>query len=113
MACLAQPIVRQGEWRLLDALPAWEDNSTWSNYVIFSWLHAEQLLLVVVNYSPDPSQCYVRLAYPWLHSRNWRLEDWLSPAVYVRHGTDLTGRGLYLDLPAWGVHAFSFQPATE
>jgi hypothetical protein len=30
----------------------------------------------------------------------------MSPAVYDRSGDDLTTRGLYLDLPAWGYHAF-------
>ena len=113
LACLAQPELRQGEWKLHMCLPAWDENSTWSDFIIFSWMQAEKLLLVAVNYSDHASQCYVRLPYPWLHSRNWRLEDWLSPAVYVRLGSDLVENGLYLDMPAWGAQAFSFEQATE
>jgi hypothetical protein len=30
----------------------------------------------------------------------------LSPAAYERNGADLSARGLFLDLPAWGYHAF-------
>ncbi len=113
LACLAQPELRQGEWKLHMCLPAWDENSTWSDFIIFSWMQAEKLLLVAVNYSDHASQCYVRLPYPWLHSRDWRLEDWLSPAVYVRLGSDLVENGLYLDMPAWGAQAFSFEQATE
>jgi hypothetical protein len=111
LACLAQPTLRQGEWQLLEALPAWENNSTWSNFILYSWSDTEKLFLVAVNYAPHPSQCYLRLPYPWLSGTDWRLEDWLSPAVYLRQGGDITHRGLYLDLPAWGAHAFSFHPA--
>jgi hypothetical protein len=35
-----------------------------------------------------------------------RLEDLLSSARYEREGSDLVSRGLYLDLPPWGFHAF-------
>lgn len=113
LAFLAQPALRQGEWQLLEALPAWENNPTWSEFVVYSWSHADELHLVTVNYAPHPGQCYVHLPFPWLKGRDWRLEDGLSPAVYVRSGNDLTGRGLYLELPAWGVHAFSFLPVIE
>jgi hypothetical protein len=30
----------------------------------------------------------------------------MSDAVYDRSGDDLLARGLYLDVPAWGVHVF-------
>lgn len=113
LACLAQPALHQGEWQILEALPAWENNHTWSEFIVYSWIHADTLLLAVVNYAPHPSQCYVCLPYAWLHGRDWRLEDWLSPAVYVRNGNALTSRGLYLEMPARGVHAFSFHPVKE
>jgi hypothetical protein len=35
-----------------------------------------------------------------------QLADQLSPARYERDGADLAARGLFLDLPAWGHHAF-------
>jgi hypothetical protein len=49
---------------------------------------------------------------PWgdLAGRTWRLHDRLGGAVYERDGTDLFTRGLYLDMPAWGTHAFEVQP---
>ena len=52
---------------------------------------------------------------PACPSRRWRpvadLVDLLGPARYRREGDALTGRGLYLDLPAWGFHLFSLEAA--
>jgi hypothetical protein len=65
---------------------------------------------VAVNYSAHSSQCYVTLPWQSLADRTWRLEDGLSQAVYERDGADVAARGLYLDLPAWGYHAFKVTP---
>ena len=43
---------------------------------------------------------------PKLAGRTLRLRDLLGAAVYERNGDDLLGRGLFLDLPAWGHHVF-------
>ena len=51
-------------------------------------------------------QGYVGLPWHDLAGRPWQLHDRLGPARYERDGTDLATRGLYLDLPAWGCHAF-------
>jgi hypothetical protein len=67
--------------------------------------------LVTVNYSGHPSQCYVPLPWEDLGGRAFRLADRLGPAVFDRSGDDLSARGLYLDLPAWGYHVFEVRPA--
>jgi hypothetical protein len=37
----------------------------------------------------------------------------MNPTItYERDGDDLVGRGLYLDMPAWGYHVFDVTPAT-
>ena len=33
----------------------------------------------------------------------------MGSAVYDRYALDLSIRGLYLDLPAWGFHAFAVE----
>jgi len=110
LECLAQPTTHLGEWQLLEAHPAWDNNSTWSDFILYFWNFGEMMLLVAVNYSAHTSQCYVRLPYPWLQNQDWSFEDWLSPVVYVRHGDEITSKGLYLDLPPWGAHAFNLKP---
>ena len=63
-----------------------------------------------MNYADHQSQCYVAMPWGDLAGRTWRLADRLGAALYDREGADLSTRGLYLDLPAWGYHVFEVQP---
>ena len=108
LAVLRQQVVRDGNWQLLECVPAWEGNWTWDCFLAFAWQGpGEGRLLVVINYAPNQSQCYVRLPFTDLRNDQWRLRDFLSEAQYDRDGNDLASRGLYLDVPAWCCHAFT------
>ena len=110
LAVLRDPIVRKGDWRLLECVPAWEGNWTADYFVAFAWDGpGEERLLVTVNYAPNQSQCYVRLPFPGLGERKWRLRDLLGDARYDRDGQDLQSRGLYLDAAPWQVHVFDMR----
>jgi hypothetical protein len=105
---LRRPVVRDGHWRLLECVPAWEGNGSWDNFVAFSWEGAEgERLLVAVNLAPQRGQCFVRLPFADLAGRAWRLADRLGPAGHERDGDDMQARGLYLDEPAWQASVFS------
>jgi glycosidase len=111
LACLKDPVFREGQWQLLDAHPAWAGNSSNEVFVAFAWSGAGDLRrMVVVNYANHPSQCYLPLPWDDLAGRTWRLSDRLGAAVYDRSGADLSSRGLYLDLPPWGYHVFAVEP---
>ena len=107
LAILRDPTVREGDWQLLECLPAWDGN--WSNdsFIAFSWEGAQSRVLVTVNYSSNQGQTYVKLPFSDLRDQNWLLKDLLSDAAYEREGNDLSERGLYLDEPAWKVQVFS------
>ena len=112
LAALRDPVVRHGDWRLLECAPAWEGNWSSDCFVAFVWKGAEEKRLVAaVNYAPNQSQCYVRLPFPGLGERKWRLEDLLGDARYDRDGKDLQSRGLYLDVAPWQVHVFDMRSA--
>ena len=107
LAVLRQPIVRDGQWSLLDCAPAWEGNGTLDGFIAWSWQAMDgQRRLIAVNYTEHQSQCYVRLPFLNLADRTVRFKDQMSPASYDRAGNDLLSRGLYLDIPAWGFHVF-------
>lgn len=107
---LRQPVVRDGEWRLLDCAPAWDGNWTRDGFVAFAWQSPGcDPLLVAVNYAANQGQCYVRLPFGDLAGRQWRLEDQLGGPDYDRDGNDLAGRGLYLDLPPWGIALYALR----
>jgi len=107
LACLKDAAFRDGQWQLLAARPAWQGNGTHDNFIAFAWTGPGSLRrLVAVNYADRQSQCYVTLPWGDLAGRTWRLHDRLGSVVYERDGADLSARGLYLDMPAWGYHAF-------
>jgi hypothetical protein len=108
LAVLREPAVRDGQWQLLECVPAWEGNWTWDCFLAFAWQGpGRERLLVAVNYAPNQSQCRVRLPFTDLDGGQWRLEDQLSPAVYDRDGSDLQSHGLFLDMSPWQSAALS------
>lgn len=106
---LKLPILRSGRWRLLPSESAWPGNPSSRNILGFSWELDDKRMLVSVNYSPTPAQCFLRLPWRDLTGRSFRLSDRLSDARYVRAGDDLQARGIYLDVPAWHTHMFEVE----
>jgi len=104
---LRQPTLRDGSWRLLDCVPAWDGNCTSDCFIASCWEGGDgQRRLIAVNYAGHQGQCYVRLPFSDLTGRTVRLKDLMGAASYDRDGNDLVSRGLYLDLPPWGFHVF-------
>ncbi|MBL6750949.1 MAG: alpha-amylase [Nevskia sp.] len=107
LGVLGRPAVRDGQWRLLECVPAWEGNGSWDGFSAWLWRGDDgERLLAAVNYAGTQGQCYVRVPLPELSGRMVRLKDLTGPAAYDRDGNDLLSRGLYLDLPPWGYHVF-------
>jgi Alpha amylase, catalytic domain len=105
--CVHLPVARNGQWRLLDCTQAWDGNRTWDCFICFLWQAAgEAPLVVVANYAPNQSQCYVPIPLDELRRHEVHLQDLMSPVTPDRDGDDLISRGLYLDMPPWGYHVF-------
>jgi hypothetical protein len=103
---LKSPIVRDGAWQLLGYRSAWDGNTTAGQFIPFAWQGQDgKRILVVVNYGPTQGQCYVPLPWDEIGDKKVVLRDRLSDTVYERDGNELQ-RGLYLDMRAWGYHAF-------
>jgi glycosidase len=108
LAVLRQPVVRDGQWQLLECVPAWDGNWTSDCFVAFGWNGpGDERLLVIVNYAGNQSQCYVRLSFADLGGGAWRLADLLGEATHARDGNDLQSRGLYVDAAPWEASVFS------
>jgi hypothetical protein len=108
LTVVRQPVVRDGQWHLLDCAPAWDGNWTNECFVAFRW-HGPgtERWLVAVNYAPNQSQCRLRLPFSDLAGKSWHLQDQLSAASYDRDGDDLQAHGLYLDMTPWQPCVFS------
>jgi hypothetical protein len=104
---LRRPAIRQGQWQLLDCVPAWDGNGSSDAFIAYAWQDSDGArLLITVNYGDHCSQCYVRLPFSDLTSRKWRLRDLLGDSHYERDGSDIQSRGLYLDVAPWQYHVF-------
>jgi hypothetical protein len=117
LGCLRGPEARETEWKLLECMPAWEGNTTSDCFICFAWHGRDQASrnqaswIVVVNYAPNQSQCYLNIPFDALQGRVLHLRDLMGNAEYDRNGDEIRSRGLYLDLPAWGFHAFELTTA--
>ena len=110
LSVLRHAAVRNGDWQLLECVPAWEGNWTWDCFLAFAWQSTDaERLLVTVNYAPNQSQCYVRLPFADLGNSQWRLEDLLGDATLRSGWQRFEARGLYLDTARWGYHVFRIQ----
>jgi hypothetical protein len=111
LAVLREPAFRTGTWRLLDPVPAWSGNPTCDDFVPFAWEETDGArFVVVVNYSDHRSQCRLKLPFPDLAGRAWRLHDRLSPDRWDRDGHDLAAAGLYLDMEPWQAAVYALGP---
>jgi hypothetical protein len=106
---LKRPEAHDGAWQLLDCRQAWAGNQTHEQFVASVWRTDERRLLSVVNYGPAQGQCYLPLPLPGLAGRMFTLVDLLSEAEYRRAGDELAGKGLYVDMPAWGRQIFDLR----
>ena len=106
LACLVQPVLRDGEWQLLDTASAWDGNGTDGDFVAFAWTHGDERMLVTINYAPHQSQAYAE--FPWADDelRPWRLTDQVGDDAFIRDAADLAEHGLYLDVGPWAYHVF-------
>ncbi len=107
---LKNPALKCGAWQRLPARPAWEGNESWDAFIAHSWQGTDgERVLVVVNYSSQPGQCYLPMPFYEFQNKPVRLDDLLSSASYDRQGNELIERGLYLDLGPWSYHVFTLK----
>jgi hypothetical protein len=110
LAALARPEVHGGRWKLCDCAAAWAGNPTHERFVAIAWDEGDERLLAAVNYGPTQAQCFVRVPFAGQPGQVL-LRDLLGDARYLRDAAELREKGLYLDLPPWGCHAFAVEAA--
>jgi 1,4-alpha-glucan branching enzyme len=114
LSVLRKRVVREGQWQLLEAAPAWEGNWTNDCFVAFVWqIDRGEKLLVAVNYAPNQSQCRLRLPVKELAGKSWRLADQFSADCYDRDGSEMQSPGLYLNLAPWQAAVYSVETASD
>ncbi len=109
---LRTQVFRTGRWRQLLPRAAWGENHSWTNFVA-SWWHDDNSgdRLVVVNYAPLSSQCYIDLPSEHLKGNIIEFRDLMGHAVYLREKGGLESKGMFFDLQPYSFHLFAVNPA--
>lgn len=102
------PVFRVGEWQLCE-VSGWPDYPSHLNLVAWCWCYGADRVLVAVNLSGARAQARVRVPWPGLSGRTWRLIDEFSGEVYLRNGNELCDPGLYVGLDPWEFHFLRFE----
>jgi hypothetical protein len=107
LAAIRAPVFRNGQWALCRCT-GWPDNMSSEKVGAWSWSDAEDRRLVIVNLCASPVQGRVHVPWDDVKGKQWRLDDALSEATYVRDGTEIWQEGLYIELLPWAGQIFSF-----
>jgi hypothetical protein len=105
VACEA--VFREGIWQLCEQT-GWLDNASHRNLVAWCVRHGDERRLIVVNLSEQGAQARIRLPWPDLAGRSWRLADRFRGEIHERNGNEMLDPGLFIDLEAWGRHFLRF-----
>jgi hypothetical protein len=103
---------KSGEWHRCEC-QGWPDNPSWRNLLAWCWRSEDDLRLVVVNFSGSSSQGLIRLDAYTRRNQFFVLEDAFSGDWYSRSGDEMAQPGLFVDLPAWGLHLLKFNDSGE
>lgn len=96
-------LFRNGEWRLCET-SGWPDNQTCQHLLAWCWEKGDDRVLVAVNFAAHTVQARIHVPWDAMPGRQWRLDDLLSGAIYMRSGDEMREAGLYVDLAPWQCH---------
>jgi len=106
---VGRPMFRDGLWSVC-ARAGWPDDDRWRSLVAIAWdaPPTGDRRLIVANLTADRSAGRVFVPWHGVEGRTCVLEDLVSGARFERDGTSVANEGLYVELPAWGVHWFKW-----
>lgn len=105
LAITRHEVFRQGKWRVLETLPAWDKDLTFPNILAWTWTHPSEKRLVAVNYSDTTSTCRIRIE---AHEKELALTDLLNDHRYIRSAEEVRSIGLYIELKPYQSHIFAY-----
>jgi hypothetical protein len=108
LCAVAESGLRRGDWRLCEC-SGWPDNASWQQLIAWCWSADGAFNLVVVNYAGQPAEARVRVPWPELSGREWRLTDRLNGTQFTRAGDEMAADGLYVGLDPWAAHFLAFE----
>lgn len=96
-------VFKDGEWRLLKTLPAWDGNESYQNILAWLWEYKDEKRLVVVNYSDWHSQCRIKLDVRG-YAERVELIDLITGNKYNHNIEEVAHVGAFIELKAYKSH---------
>ena len=93
------PVFHEGDWGMLDLDPAGQGDNSHHNMLAWYWQYKEQVKIVVVNYSAEPSHGWLNL--PSETIEKIPLHEELLGATQTYNVKHIERRQLYLELKPW------------
>jgi hypothetical protein len=104
------PSFHEGEWELLDVVASVDGHDSHLNIMSWCWRYAGRDRIVVVNYSPENSQGWLKLPLPAGNAGRTALHDAISGGTFVPDADRLWSQGLHLDLKPWETQIWDMTP---
>jgi len=103
------PLFQDGRWWVCPRA-GWGGNERWRALVPIAWESASTTdrRLVVVNLAGERSAGRVTVPWSDVAGASWHLADLAGGGSFERDGTAIAEDGLYVELPPWGVHWFTW-----
>lgn len=99
-------VFKNGEWILLETIPSWEGNNSYTNIIAWEWHLKIHRRIVLINYSDVLSTCRLKFDITGI-SDEFEIKDLLNDQVYYRTTEEVYHMGLYVELKPWQSHIFS------
>lgn len=103
------PVFHEGKFNICSTY-GWQDNNSHVNLLAYSWEKNDEKRLVIINFSPFPSQGYVKLPEEWSFDHdNLILSDPIKNEDFERFTSDVVKDGLYVGLEPGDYHFFKLK----
>lgn len=106
LAITKSEVFRKGTWKLLSASPVSESDSTFEEILAWEWEKGTAKKIVVINYSAQTARCRLKLDLK-SESDDIVLIDELNKVNYSRSVSDISEKGLFIELKSYSSHIFS------
>jgi len=95
------PVFHDGQWLLLETSQAGQRGNSHRDLLTWWWHRGDQTKVVVVNYSPKHTSCWLKLPLPLGPNERILLRDELASTSAVQDTQQLANQDLHFNLKPW------------
>jgi hypothetical protein len=97
LAVTSATAFHDGKWRLIEVSQTGGDNESHYNLLAWLWHYGEQLKIVVINYSPNPAQGWLKLPSLPKTTRKVTLHNELTGVTHTQDTGEIDKQRLYVN----------------